>query len=283
MSGSLSEVQSNQLAYIPNSFLDKYIRKNSNVTTVPSSHHSRALILSTNILHFSHVTQQYLKDYPNGLEIIANFHKIFIELIQEHISGTGADMLRYNTDRIIFYWEIPPVDTEKCLDILSNVIVYKITQLKKALRERLINQGVKVSFSFVFTEGSFTTFSLGPKNATEFVHSGHSLLEGLECPRLENNDISILVSQSIVERIHNDFRVNVLDSLDDENESTPSFYLVIGVGEGSEVANLSIEGVDLRQLVKPEQFNTIFQDVGSYIPKCLEPYLKKATRNGEVK
>jgi len=274
MSGSLSEIQSNQLNYIPNSFLDKYIRKNSNVTTIPSAHHSRALILSTNILHFSHVTQQYLKDYQNGLEIITNFHKSFIELIQEHIIGTGADMLRYNTDRVLFYWEIPSVDTEKCLDILSNVIVYKILQLKKVLKERLMNQGVKMCFSFVLTEGSFTTFSLGSKNSIDFVHSGHSLLEGLEGPRLENNDISVLVSQSIVERIHNDFRVNVLDSLEDENDAGPTFYIVIGVGEGSEVANLSIEGVDLRRLVKPEQFNLIFNDVGSYIPKCLESYIK---------
>ena len=153
MDTDLSEVQSNSLSFVPNSLLDKYIRKIPVSKSLPRTQNSRALILITNILNFSHITQYYLKEQQNALETVANIHRQFIKLVQDHINGTGADMLRYSTDRTIFYWAIPPIEADKCLDILSNVILYRLLGLKQILKDTFSQQGIQVNFSFVLTEG----------------------------------------------------------------------------------------------------------------------------------
>ena len=285
METGLSEVQSNSLFFVPNSLLDKYIRKIPVSKSLPRAQNSHALILITNILNFSHITQYYLKEHQNALKTVASIHKQFIKLVQDHISGTGADMLRYSTDRAIFYWAIPPIEADKCLDILSNVILYRLLRLKQILKDTFSQQGIQVNFSFVLTEGSFTTFSLrGPQNTIEYIHSGHSLFEVLNCPRIETNENLVLVSQNIVARIQSDFQIRTMgygeernkEQEDEETAKIPAqiFFAVLKPSDYCEAANLHIEGVDLRKLVKADQYEAINQEIISYIPKCMESYIK---------
>lgn len=287
MDASLSEIQLNSLSFIPNSLLDKHIRRLPISKSLPRAQNSRALVLMTNILNFVHISQHYLKEQQDGLELISNIHRQFINLLQSCINGTGADMLRYSTDRAVFYWEIPPHEADKCLDILSNVILYRLLQLKQVLKDTFLSQGIQVNFTFVLTEGSFSTFSLrGPQNSIEYIHSGHSLFEILNCPRKETNESLVLVSQNLVVRIQSDFQIRTVSygeernkgrEDEDEGNATPTsqvFFSVLKPTDYCEAANLHIQGVDLRKLVKSDQYESINQEIMSYVPKCIEPYIR---------
>ena len=149
MSDSLSSTQANILRFIPDIILNDFIKRGQSRILPPERFNCRAIMLVTNILQFSHLTQTLLTKHHDGIEMITEVHKAFVLLLQNYLGKTGGDILKYSTDKFIMYWPVSPTNVDEYISELSRVIVYQILSLQEAIATKFHKQGISLKVSFI--------------------------------------------------------------------------------------------------------------------------------------
>ena len=295
MSRKLPDAEFNLLRYVPNVILDHFIQSSSSnlKPSYPQVHSFKTLLLHTNLLQFSQITQHILASYPNGLEIMVDLHKDYIELLQEYIGPTGGDMLKYTTDRLIFYWPVVNNNADEYLIDLCKVVIDQLIKLSEVLSQRLQYDDIFLNISFVLTIGNISLTTVGSQlssnqslqTSIEHIYTGQSVEEALDSCSCELNSTSILVNNAVFDRTRTLFQFEEVallltetegDDRNFENNERTRLFVLRGLKQNLE-SNASIDPFYFKSEISNDQFDEIKESVFSYVPACVIPYALTAT------
>ena len=296
MSQTLPGPYSNLLLYIPDILLDNYLQNPTLINASPQIYPFRALLLRTNLQHFSQVTQHFLSKYHNGLEIIANLHKKYVDILQQYIGPTGGDMLKYTTDQLLFSWSLPNDNGEEYIADLCRVVIHQILKLQEALTNELQYDSFAVSVNFVLTIGNISIILLGgqsdnyesPLTSVEYIYSGQSFLETLEDQEIESDEMCIFVNNAIAEKISQSFyleetRLHMHDlserrNSNEEKQKFSRFFIVTGPKEVFSQTP-DIDPLYFKSEVTEDQFYKVKGILVKHIPELILPHVLSNTEN----
>ena len=279
----------NLLRYVPDILLDNYLQSTDSPISPPQVYPFRALLLHTNLLHFSQITQHFLSKHPNGLEIVASLHKKYVELTQQYIGPTGGDMLKYTTDRLVFYWSIPSNNAEDYLAELCRIIVYQLVKLREALAYHLQYEEISPGITFILTTGNLSIVLLGHSNeerklqrmASEYTYAGQSFLESLEDNLGQTENMSIYVNNAIGEKINWCFYLQEAQQTTPGQSNRSDYYEIKSKpSKFFAVKNLkenigkvpSVDPLYFKNEITLDKFEAIQDIITKSIPKYILPY-----------
>lgn len=277
MSQTIRDSDLNLLRYIPDNILGHHLQGSKiEGSPSPQAHPFRAILLHTNILQFSQITQYMSKKYPNGLELIVDLVNKYIGILQQCLGITGGDMFKYTTDKLIFCWAAPNTNGDEYVGNLCRVILHQLLKVRDMFARELKYEEVALPVTFSVTVGNFSVVSLGGNQTgmpLEHLYGGQVFQEVLESSGLEFGNMAIVISNAVYEKVKRSFYLEeaMVHSDSEEQVKLPRLFVVKGSKEMlGYVPN--VDPLYFKKEVTGGQFENIRERILSYIPPCILPY-----------
>ncbi|KAM3140572.1 hypothetical protein pb186bvf_007384 [Paramecium bursaria] len=269
------------LGYVPALVVQHLLHLKSNKLprNLPEKQNVKSVVMFADISGFTMLTETLSKIGYEGAEVIAFAINRYMELLVKGIGRSGGDIFKFAGDAMIVIWPPPPDDMnfERNLETLCKQAIQSALDLQAKLNNTDIFANIKLSVKIgIMILRQKLGFGVGEMNIihvggifarTEYLATGDPLTQAFSSEHCCTAGGQTIISKNVYDIVGNVFECQ-------EVPDHHHFYTVSSLKSNQTKVRMKADALIIKNNINPAKFASIKQEIQSYIPAALMPYIE---------